>query len=161
MDRNFILALQDCIHGMDSNFMMPGGQVPETDKWKYVYVYVAGSRSTLNPRVWCLFLEVYIVVLCNTGNKEHQLFDSFYHLITSINIICSFSTSDVEADAYMEAYVKYQKSIQDLFPYYPKSSLSYAQWEVVEILGSFGNTVWVSRGTIEWTHAKSEDKPLN
>ena len=59
------------------------------------------------------------VLWWNKGNKEHQLFDSFYHLITSINIICSFSTSDVEADAYMEAYVKYRKSIQDLFPYYP------------------------------------------
>lgn len=59
------------------------------------------------------------VLWWNKGNKEHQLFDSFCHLIASINIICSFSTSDVEADAYMEAYVKYRKSIQDLFPYYP------------------------------------------
>ena len=55
----------------------------------------------------------------NKGDKEHQLFDSFYHLITSTNIICSLSTSDAEAYVYMEVYVKYCKSIQDLFPYYP------------------------------------------
>lgn len=55
----------------------------------------------------------------NKGVKECQLFDSFYHLITSTNVICSFATSDAEADAYMEAYTKYRKSIQDLFPYYP------------------------------------------
>ncbi len=55
----------------------------------------------------------------NKGADERCLFDSFYHLIACTNIIASFSTSNAEADIYMDAYVKYCCSIQQLYPCIP------------------------------------------
>ena len=46
---NFMLVLQGHIHGLDSNVIMPGGQVPETDR--YVSRYVVGDSFGLHPRV--------------------------------------------------------------------------------------------------------------
>ena len=54
-DKTFMLVLQGQIHGVDSDVMMPGGQVPETDR--YPSRYVDGSFG-LNPRVSGSILEV-------------------------------------------------------------------------------------------------------
>ena len=48
-DRKFMLVLQGCIHGVDSNVMMPGGQVPESDR--YPGKYVVGGSFGLIPKV--------------------------------------------------------------------------------------------------------------
>lgn len=55
----------------------------------------------------------------NKDDKERRLFDSFYHLIVATNIMASFKTSNTEADIYMDHFVKYRSSIQQLFPYFP------------------------------------------
>ena len=51
-----MLVLQGHIHGVDSNVMMPGGQVPETDR--YVSRYVVGDSFGLHPRVYDSILEI-------------------------------------------------------------------------------------------------------
>ena len=44
-----MLVLQGHIHGVDTNVMIPGGQVPQTDR--YTSRYVVGGSFGLNPRV--------------------------------------------------------------------------------------------------------------
>ena len=51
-----MLVPQGHIHGVDSNVMMAGGQVLETDR--YPSRYVVGGSFGLNPRVWGSILEV-------------------------------------------------------------------------------------------------------
>ena len=49
---------------------------------------------------------------------EKQNLQSFYHLVIATNIICSFRTSNTEADIYTDHYIKYRKIIQHIFPYW-------------------------------------------
>ncbi|KAJ3831515.1 hypothetical protein F5878DRAFT_674690, partial [Lentinula raphanica] len=50
-------------------------------------------------------------------DKEQKLLDSYYQLTAATNIICSFQTSNSEAEKFTEFYVKYRKSIQILFDF--------------------------------------------
>ncbi|KLO08882.1 hypothetical protein SCHPADRAFT_834775 [Schizopora paradoxa] len=45
--------------------------------------------------------------------------EGFHNLVAATNIICSFKTSNAEADAYTELYVRYREIIHHLFPYWP------------------------------------------
>ncbi|KAJ3737936.1 hypothetical protein EV360DRAFT_380, partial [Lentinula raphanica] len=50
-------------------------------------------------------------------SKERKLLDSYYQLTAATNIICSFKTSNTEAEKFTEFYVGYRKSIQTLFDF--------------------------------------------
>ncbi|KAJ7182572.1 hypothetical protein C8R43DRAFT_869275 [Mycena crocata] len=51
----------------------------------------------------------------NAGEESNRLLDNFYHLVACLNIISSYSTTNNEADAYMDHYVLYRKSMNQLF----------------------------------------------
>ncbi|TFK45356.1 hypothetical protein OE88DRAFT_1788760, partial [Heliocybe sulcata] len=50
---------------------------------------------------------------------QKKLLDNFYDLITCINIIGTYSTSNTAADTYKEHYISYRRSLQKLFPASP------------------------------------------
>jgi hypothetical protein len=49
-------------------------------------------------------------------SRERSLFESYYHLTAASNIICSFKTSNAEAELFTQHYIAYRRSIQHLFP---------------------------------------------
>ncbi|KAF8158937.1 hypothetical protein K438DRAFT_1776843 [Mycena galopus ATCC 62051] len=61
--------------------------------------------------IFPLFLPA---IFFQRGNKK--LLDSFYNLTAATNIIVAFKTSDSEAEAYIEHYTDYRRSIKELFP---------------------------------------------
>ncbi|KAJ7620647.1 hypothetical protein DFH06DRAFT_1010455 [Mycena polygramma] len=52
----------------------------------------------------------------SASRKEEKLLQNFADLIAATNILCSYTTSPAEADAYLEHYVDYLKSSKSLFP---------------------------------------------
>lgn len=53
------------------------------------------------------------------SDNDLQNLECFYHLVVTTNIICSFQTSNEEADVYTQHYVQYRTIIQDLFHHWP------------------------------------------
>lgn len=51
-----------------------------------------------------------------TNLTGHKLLENFYDVVSTTNIISSFTTSNEEADRYMVHLVKYRKSTLELFP---------------------------------------------
>ncbi|KAJ6602581.1 hypothetical protein DFH09DRAFT_900038 [Mycena vulgaris] len=51
-----------------------------------------------------------------TDSTGKKLLDNFYDLVACTNIISSYTTSDNEADKYLEHYIRYRTSIVELFP---------------------------------------------
>ncbi|KAJ3912821.1 hypothetical protein F5877DRAFT_93433 [Lentinula edodes] len=49
-------------------------------------------------------------------SQEYKLFESYIHLTASTNIICSFKTSNSEAEKFSFHYTKYRESTRQLFP---------------------------------------------
>jgi hypothetical protein len=49
-------------------------------------------------------------------NLDRLHLESFHHLISATNIVCSFKTSNQDADTYTHHYVQYRLSIRNLFP---------------------------------------------
>jgi hypothetical protein len=49
-------------------------------------------------------------------NLDRSHLESFHHLIAAMNIVCSFKTSNQDADAYTHHYIEYRLSIRNLFP---------------------------------------------
>ncbi|KAJ3926077.1 MAG: hypothetical protein NXY57DRAFT_906240 [Lentinula lateritia] len=49
-------------------------------------------------------------------SQEYKLFESYIHLTASTNIICSFKTSNSEAEKFSFHYTKYRESTRHLFP---------------------------------------------
>lgn len=47
---------------------------------------------------------------------DAAVFQNFYHLVASTNLISSFSTSPSDADKYMKHYLEYRKTVKQLFP---------------------------------------------
>lgn len=45
--------------------------------------------------------------------------ETFSYLVICTNIVCSFKTSNADADCYTDLYIKYRRNIQRLFPYWP------------------------------------------
>lgn len=52
------------------------------------------------------------------GEVPKRLLDNFYHLVACTNIISSYSTSNTEADRYMDHYIQYRKSMRQLFHHF-------------------------------------------
>ncbi len=61
--------------------------------------------------------ELWHSPLASANDIQHL--ECFYHLVITTNIICSFQTSNEEADIYTQHYVLYRTFIQDLFHYWP------------------------------------------
>ncbi|KAJ3804073.1 hypothetical protein F5876DRAFT_27538, partial [Lentinula aff. lateritia] len=67
--------------------------------------------------LFTVILPLVIPELWWRGNEtEIRRLQSFCDLVVATNIICAYSTSNVEADIYMDHFVKYHVSIQELYP---------------------------------------------
>jgi hypothetical protein len=49
-------------------------------------------------------------------STSQKMLEGFADLVACTNIISSFSTSDAEAEAFMEHYIAYRKHVQQVFP---------------------------------------------
>jgi hypothetical protein len=56
------------------------------------------------------------MVLSDDASRNAELLKSFFHIVAATNIIVSFKTSNLEAEAYTENYLAYCNCIQNLFP---------------------------------------------
>ncbi|KAJ3897072.1 hypothetical protein F5879DRAFT_928107, partial [Lentinula edodes] len=67
--------------------------------------------------LFTVILPLVIPELWWRGNEtEIRRLQSFCDLVVATNVICAYSTSNVEADIYMDHFVKYRVSIQELYP---------------------------------------------
>ena len=67
--------------------------------------------STIFPLI---ILEFWYSPTAMQTQKNHL--ECFHHLVSAMNITCSFKTSNEEADQYTHHYIEYQKLIPVLFP---------------------------------------------
>ncbi|KAJ7160858.1 hypothetical protein C8R46DRAFT_904956 [Mycena filopes] len=51
----------------------------------------------------------------NKGEIPNRLLENFYYLVACLNIIASYETSNAEADQYMEYFVRYRRTMRQLF----------------------------------------------
>ncbi|KAJ7122646.1 hypothetical protein C8R43DRAFT_1148250, partial [Mycena crocata] len=69
-----------------------------------------------------LFTVIFPLIIPELWFKEGEMFtrllDNFYDFVACTNIISSYSTSDDEADAYMQHYISYRKSKRQLFTHF-------------------------------------------
>ncbi|EJD41112.1 hypothetical protein AURDEDRAFT_47799, partial [Auricularia subglabra TFB-10046 SS5] len=80
------------------------------------------SHGTLKAAVWLtLFVVVFPLKLLEfwakpqATQREKLLLDNFYELVAATNIVASFTTSNADADAYQQHYLKYCRGLQSLF----------------------------------------------
>ncbi|KAJ3924733.1 MAG: hypothetical protein NXY57DRAFT_1081683, partial [Lentinula lateritia] len=67
--------------------------------------------------LFTVILPLVIPELWWRGNEtEIRRLQSFCDLVVATNVICAYSTSNVEADIYMDHFVKYCVSTQELYP---------------------------------------------
>ncbi|KAJ4489144.1 hypothetical protein C8R41DRAFT_896008 [Lentinula lateritia] len=67
--------------------------------------------------LFTVILPLVIPELWWRGNEtEIRRLQSFCNLVVATNVICAYSTSNVEADIYMDHFVKYCVSTQELYP---------------------------------------------
>lgn len=70
--------------------------------------------------LFAVFFPLVVPELWYYGEEHSQLLlESFCHLVSSTNIIASYSVTSSEADIYTYHYIKYRQSIQQLFPEFP------------------------------------------
>lgn len=63
---------------------------------------------------------------------------NFHQLVVTTNIICSYQTTNEDADEFTDLYVKYRRGIQTLFPYWPSKPNHHYAMHYAEFLKFYG-----------------------
>ncbi|PPQ92325.1 hypothetical protein CVT25_008507 [Psilocybe cyanescens] len=99
---NQVQSIRDCIHDIS---LPTWAQHPPTNLGELSHAKLKAHE----------YLTLFSVI--NATVLEQQHFKCFYDLIAATNIISSFKTSNTAADKFMEHYIQYHTSVQQLFPY--------------------------------------------
>ena len=107
-----LLQIRDCL----SNAIIPTGigRPPKNLGNK--------SHGKLKADQWLILFTVFLPLilpelwLASENQFHRNLLDNFADLVTCTNIICSHSTTEAAADAYLEHYIRYRQSSAQLFP---------------------------------------------
>jgi hypothetical protein len=80
------------------------------------------SHGKLKADTWFVLFTVHLLIALpemwgRSKDIRHRLFlGNFLLLVVCTNIVCSFSTSNEDADQYTANYVKYRQTLRHLFP---------------------------------------------
>jgi hypothetical protein len=82
----------------------------------------AKSHGKLKADQWftlfTIFLPLVLAEIWLSSPNEHYaaLFENFCNLVTCTNLVCSYTVTEGSANAYRDYYIKYRKSLDQLFP---------------------------------------------
>jgi len=85
----------------------------------------AKSHGKLKADQWFTLFTIFLPLIIPeiwlvSSNKRHAaLLENFYDLVTCTNIVCSYAITEASADAYRDHYIKYRRSLDQLFPNIP------------------------------------------
>jgi hypothetical protein len=77
------------------------------------------------------------------------LLENFYDLVTCTNIVCSYSTSAVDADKFLDHYIKYRMSSKVLFPNVNTRPNCHYAMHIPELLKFWGPLIKLSEFAYE------------
>lgn len=91
---------------------------------------------------WVLFSCILPLVVPELWSLETEAdrlpLEAFHNLVAATNIICSFKTSNAEADAFTYLYVRYRRILQEIFPYWPSKPNHHFAMHVAAFLRYWG-----------------------
>ncbi|KAJ2916077.1 hypothetical protein MD484_g4344, partial [Candolleomyces efflorescens] len=115
------------------------------------------SHGKLKADQWLILFSVFLplilpeIWLADGSKRKLDLLDNFEHLVTCTNIICSHSTSNDEADRYLQHYILYRRSVKDIFPYSKSRPNHHYAMHNADLLKFWGPLIQVSEYPYE-TH---------